>query len=142
MASYSPVWNLFSATTREGHPAFWTALLEYAIRLYMEVDAVGYPNEHIAVGDTVVLGHARADAVISWVDYGLEVTGRVNPVFDGAPSDIGCAGEQGKVVTETVGVIGLGSGLAFLQGVKAITKSLCRASMWLLIAVCEIDGPL
>ena len=45
------------------------------IHLRIEVDAVGYSDEHVAVGDAVVLGHAHADAVASRVDHGLEVAG-------------------------------------------------------------------
>ena len=45
------------------------------IHLRIEVDAVGYSNEHVAVGDAVILGHAHADAVASRVDHGLEVAG-------------------------------------------------------------------
>ena len=41
----------------------------------IEVDAVGYPDEHVAVGDAIVLGHTYADAVASLVDHRLEVTG-------------------------------------------------------------------
>ena len=49
------------------------------IPLRIKVDAVGYPDEHVAVGDAVVLGHAHADAVASRVDHGLEVAGRGMP---------------------------------------------------------------
>ena len=45
-----------------------------AMWLRIEVDAVGYPNEHVAVGDAVVLGHAHADAVASRVNHRLEVS--------------------------------------------------------------------
>ncbi len=31
-----------------------------ATRLRIEVDAVGYPDKHVAIGDSVVLGYARA----------------------------------------------------------------------------------
>ena len=64
---------LFSATTREGRPVSWTAPLG-AICLRIEIDAVGDSNEHVAVGDAVVLGHTHADAVVSGVDHRLEVT--------------------------------------------------------------------
>ena len=83
----------------------------------IEVDAVGYPNEHIAIGDIVILGHAHADAVASGVDHGLEVTGGVDPVVDGALGGVGCASEHGEVGPEPVGVAGVDSGLAFLWGV-------------------------
>ena len=49
----------------------------------VEVNAVGDSDEHIAVSDPVVLGHAHTDAVASGVDHGLEVAGRVDPVVDG-----------------------------------------------------------
>ena len=49
------------------------------IPLRIKVDAVGYPDEHVAVGDTVVLGHAHADTVASGVDHGFKVTGRGMP---------------------------------------------------------------
>ena len=41
----------------------------------VEIDAVGYPDEHVAVGDAIVLGHAHADTIASWIDHGLEMTG-------------------------------------------------------------------
>ena len=41
--------------------------------LRIEVYTVGDSDEHVAVGDSVVLGHAHADAVASRVDHGLEV---------------------------------------------------------------------
>ena len=44
------------------------------IHLRIEVDAVGYSNEHVAVGDAVVLGHTHADAVTSGVDHRLEMS--------------------------------------------------------------------
>ncbi len=46
-----------------------------AIWLCIEVDAIGYPDEHVAIGDSVVLGHTYTDAVASGVDHGLEVAG-------------------------------------------------------------------
>ena len=56
--------SILCAATRKGCPGNWTALLGcYLVRI--EVDADGYPNEHVAVGDTVVLGHAHTDAVAS-----------------------------------------------------------------------------
>ena len=85
--------------------------------LRIEVDAVGYPDEHVAVGDTIVLGHAHADAVASGVDHGLKVAGGVDPVVDGALGGVGCAGEHGEVVTEAIGVAGVDSGLALLRSV-------------------------
>ena len=87
------------------------------IHLRIEVDAVGYSNEHVAVGDAVILGHAHADAVASRVDHGLEVAGGVNPIVDSVLGGVSCAGEHGEVVTEAIGVTGVNSGLAFLQGV-------------------------
>ena len=45
------------------------------IPLRIKVDAVGYPDEHVAVGDAVALGHAHADAVASGVDHGFKVSG-------------------------------------------------------------------
>ena len=87
------------------------------ILLCIEVDAVGDPDKHIAVGDAVVLGHAHADAVTSGVDHRLEMARRVDPVVDSALGCVGCAGEHGEVVTEAIGVTGVNSGLAFLQGV-------------------------
>ena len=67
------------------------------IHLRIEVDAVGYSNEHVAVGDAVVLGHAYTDAVASGVNHRLEMTRRVDPVVDGALGSIDCAGEHGEV---------------------------------------------
>ena len=87
------------------------------IWLRIEVDAVGYSNEHVAVGDAVILGHAHADAVASRVDHGLEVAGRVDPVVDGALGSIDCTGEHGEVVAEAVGISGLGSGLTLFWSV-------------------------
>ena len=87
------------------------------IRLCIEVDAVGYPDEHIAVGDAVVLGHAHADAVASRVDHGLEVAGGVDPIVDSALGGVVCTSERGEVITEAVGISGLGSGLTLLRGV-------------------------
>ena len=94
----------------------WNAPLCF-MGLRIEVDAVGYPDEHVAVGDTIVLGHAHADAVASGVDHGLEVAGGVDPVVDGALGGVGCAGEHGEVVTEAIGVAGVDSGLALLRSV-------------------------
>ena len=94
----------------------WNAPLCF-MGLRIEVDAVGYPDEHMTVGDAVVLGHAHADAVASGVDHGLEVTGGVDPVVDGALGGVGCAGEHSEVITEAVRVSGVNSGLAFLRGV-------------------------
>ena len=88
-----------------------------AIRLRIKVDDVGYPDEHIAVGDAVVLGHAHADAVTSGVDHGFDVTGGVDPAVDGTLGGISCAGEHGEVVTEAVGLSSLGSGLTLLRSV-------------------------
>ena len=68
-----------------------------AIWLRIEVDAVGYSDEHVAVGDAVVLGHAYTDAVASGVNHRLEMTRRVDPVVDGALGSIDCAGEHGEV---------------------------------------------
>ena len=88
-----------------------------AIWLCIEVDAIGYPDEHVAIGDSVVLGHTYTDAVASGVDHGLEVAGGVDPVVDGALGGVGCAGEHGEVIAEAVGVAGLGSGLPLLRSV-------------------------
>ena len=89
----------------------------FHVWLRIEVDAVRYPNEHVAVSNPVVLGHAHADTVASWVDHGLEVTGRIDPVVDGVLGGISRTGEHGEVGPETVGVAGVDSGLAFLRGV-------------------------
>ena len=89
----------------------------FHIWLCIEVDTVGYPDEHVAVGDAVVLGHAHADAVASGVNHRLEVARRVDPVVDGALGSIDCTGEHGEVVAEAVGVASIDSGLAFLWGV-------------------------
>ena len=70
----------------------------------IEVDAVGYPDKHVAVCDPVILGHAHPDAVASRVDHSLEVTGRFDPVVDGVLGGVGCAGEHSEVVTENVGI--------------------------------------
>ena len=93
------------------------------IHLRIEVDAVGYSNEHVAVGDAVILGHAHADAVASRVDHGLEVAGGVNPIVDSVLGGVSCAGEHGEAVTEAVGIAGIGSGLALLQSVM---PGVCR----------------
>ena len=50
-----------------------------AIWLRIEVDAVGYSDEHVAVGYAVVLGHAYTDAVASGVNHRLEVARRGMP---------------------------------------------------------------
>ena len=89
----------------------------FHIWLCIEVDTVGYPDEHVAVGDAVVLGHAHADAVASRVDHGLEVAGRVDPIVDSALSGVVCTSEHGEVITEAVGISGLGSGLTLLRSV-------------------------
>ena len=83
----------------------------------VEIDAVGYPDEHVAVGDAIVLGHAYADAVASLVDHRLEVTGGVDPVVDGALGGVGGAGEHGEIGAEAVGVASVHSGLALLRSV-------------------------
>lgn len=88
----------------------------------IEVDAVRYPIKHAAVSDSVVLGHAHPDTVASRVDHGLEVSGGVDPVVDSALGGVGCAGEHGEVVSETVGVAGIDRGLAFL--LKAVISAL------------------
>ena len=87
------------------------------IRLCIEVDAVRYPDEHIAIGDAVVLGHTHTDAVASGVDHGLEVTGRIDPVIDGTLSGVSCASEHSQVIAETVGIAGVDSSLALLRRV-------------------------
>ena len=55
----------------------------------IEVDTVGDSKEQVAVGDAVVLSHPHSDAVASWVDHGLEVSGGVDPVVDGTPGGVG-----------------------------------------------------
>ena len=47
------------------------------VLLCIKVDAVGYPDEHVTVGDAIVLGHAYADAVASRVDHRLKMARRV-----------------------------------------------------------------
>ena len=88
-----------------------------AIRLRIKVDDVGYPDEHIAVGDAIVPGYPHTDAVASGVDHGFDVTGGVDPSVDGTLGGISCAGEHGEVVTEAVGLSSLGSGLTLLRSV-------------------------
>ena len=108
----------FSADLQENgafHTA-WNAPLCF-IGLRIEVDAVGHPNEHVAVSYSVVLGHAHADAVASRVDHGLEVAGRVAPIVDSALSGVVCTSEHGEVISEAVGVAGVDSGLALLRSV-------------------------
>ena len=85
-----------------------------AALLCIEVDAVRYSDKHIAVCDPVVLCHAYSDAVAAWINHGLKVTGRVDPVIDGVLSGIGCAGEHSEVITETVGITSVDSSLALL----------------------------
>ena len=87
------------------------------VLLCIKVDAVGYPDEHVAVSDSVELSHSHADAVTSGVDHRFEVTGGVDPVVDGALGGIDCASEHGKVGPEAVGVAGVDSGLALLWSV-------------------------
>ena len=58
----------------EGPSSFLDGLLN-AICLRIKVDAIGDSGEHVTVGDTIVLGHAHADAVASGVDHGLKMTG-------------------------------------------------------------------
>jgi len=58
-----------------------------------------------------VLGNAYPDAVTVWVDHGLEVAGRVDPVVDSMLSGVGCAGKYREVVAEAVRIAGGGSGL-------------------------------
>lgn len=62
-------------------------------------------------------GYAHADAVVSGVDHCLEVTGGVDPVVNGALSGVVCTSEHSEVVTETVGISSVGSGLALLWSV-------------------------
>ena len=106
-----------------GRPSLSTVLL------CIEVDAVGYSNEHVAVGDAVILGHAHADAVASRVDHGLEVAGGVNPIVDSVLGSVGCAGEHGEVVTEAIGVTGICGGFTLLRsvvpGVALVGAGLC-----------------
>ena len=87
------------------------------VLLCIKVDAVGYPDEHVAVSDSVELSPSHADAVTSGVDHRFEVTGGVDPVVDGALSGVVCTSEHGEVVAEAVGVASIDSGLAFLWGV-------------------------
>ncbi len=89
----------------------------FHIWLRIEVDAVGNPDEHIAVCDSVVLGHTHTDAIASRVDHGLKMTGGVDPVVRGALGGVGCASEHSEVIAEAVGISGLGSGLALLRSV-------------------------
>ncbi len=99
------------------------------IHLRIEVDAVEYSNEHVAVGDAVILGHAHADAVTSGVDHRLEMARRVDPVVDGVLGSVGCAGEHGEVVTEAIGVTGICGGFTLLRsvvpGVALVGAGLC-----------------
>ena len=99
------------------------------VLLCIKVDAVGYPDEHVAVSDSVELSHSHADAVTSGVDHRFEVTGGVDPVVDGALGGIDCASEHGKVGPEAVGVADVGSGLALLRsvmpGVALVGAGLC-----------------
>ena len=88
--------------------------------LRIEVDAVGYPDEHVAVGDTIVLGHAHADAVASWVDHGFIVSWGVDPVIDGTLGGVGCAGEHGEVIAEAIGVAGVDSGITLRRRAKPL----------------------
>ena len=85
--------------------------------LTVEVNTVGYPNEHVAVGDAVVLSYAHADAVASGINHRLEVPRGVDPVVDGVLAGIVCAGEHGKIGPEAVGIAGIDSGLALLRSV-------------------------
>ena len=97
-------------------PDFGSTYLEI-VPLCVKVDAVGDSDEHVAVGDAIALSYAHADAVASGVNHGLKVSGGVDPVVDSALGCVGCAGEHGEVVTEAVGISGLGSGLTLLRSV-------------------------
>ena len=83
----------------------------YHIWLRIEVDAVGYPDEHVAVNDSVVLGHTYSDVVTSRVYHGLEMARRFDPVVDGVLGGIGCPSEYGQVITEAVGAAGVEAAL-------------------------------
>ena len=87
------------------------------IWLRIEVDAVWDSDEHIAVGDAIVLSHAHTDTVASGINHGFEVTGGVDSVVDGALGGVGCAGEHGEIGPEAVGVASVNSGLTLLRGV-------------------------
>ena len=67
------VWS-FVFCHHEGRPSSFLDGPLGAICLRIGIDAVGDSNEHVAVGDAVVLGHTHADAVASGVDHRLEVT--------------------------------------------------------------------
>ncbi len=115
--------NLVCITERLSFIVYWYAIFDRVLflRLFrfwlcIEIDAAGYPDEHVAVCDSVVLGHAHADAVASRVDHGLEVTGRADPIVDSALDGIGCAGEHGQVVTEAIGITGVCGGFTLLRG--------------------------
>ena len=97
-------------------PDFGSTYLEI-VPLCVKVDAVGYSDEHVAVGDAIALSYAHADAVASGVNHRLKVSGGVDPVVDSASGGVGCAGEHGEVVTEAVGISGLGSGLTLFWSV-------------------------
>ena len=83
----------------------------------IEINTVGDSDEHVAVGDAVVLRYAHADAVASGVNHRLEVPGGVEPVVDGALGGIVCAGEHGEIGPEAAGIASIDSGLALLRSV-------------------------
>lgn len=56
--------------------------IEHVALLYfllsIEIDAVGYSGEHIAVDYAVMLSHTHNDAVAVWIDHGLVVLTVIN----------------------------------------------------------------
>lgn len=88
----------------------------FHIWLRIEVGAVGYSGEHVAVSDSVILGCPHSDAVTSRVGHGPEVAGGVDPVIDGVLSGIGCADEHSQVITEAIRVTDIDSSPASLRG--------------------------
>lgn len=86
------------------------------IWLRIEFDAVGYPDEYVAAGNSIVPGHAHPDAAASRVDHGLEMPRGFDPVVDGVLGGVGCAGEHREFIPEAAGAAGVSSDLAFLWG--------------------------
>ena len=61
------VFIMVSKKQRSVFYTVWDTPLCFYIHICIEVDAVGDSNEHVAVGDAIVLGHAHANAAAVFV---------------------------------------------------------------------------
>ena len=86
------VWS-FVFCRHEGGPSSFSDGPLGTICLHIKVDAVGDSDEHTAVGDAAVLGHAHADTVASGVNHRLEVARRALP----PPRYCPCSCSHGQV---------------------------------------------